>query len=703
MIKIGKNDLIVIASVFICLLVAVGLYRWACSSEGGYDVNGINGQEEQYDMPVFNVPSGFYPEPFRLTISYPDPQAHIYCTFDGSIPTPESEPYEQYEEGLLLENRSVYSNYLSAITGVSSNEEYVPSVSIIKANTIRAIAVLPDGRASRVASGTYFIGIDRLGAFGTAPILSLYTDYDSLFSYEDGIYVLGKTYDEWLEKAAEYEEAEMGTEPSEVPKEASPEEEGVPEFDINVPVGNYSNRGSAWERHATVEYMPYGEDTGFVADLGMRIMGGSSRKSTQKSFRFKCREEYGRKNIQYDLIPGNMRSDKTGEVDTYKSFIMRNGGNDRNYGKIRDPFIQTMVSSHSFETQASRPAVLFINGEYWGCYSLCEDYSDHYIEYNYGIDKDNVIIIKSGRVEEGIADDMRVFSEMESFITDNDMSDTENYAMACEMLDMECFAGYCALNLYICNRDSFLLNDSNWSMWRVRTPDNRYMNGDGKWRMLCFDTDYSSGIYDDVETDADIMKEACDDDGSGSVGNRMLASLLYNEEFRNLFISELCDMRNIDFERTRVRDTIPLFRETYGLLVPYSTVRFGPEPVADPFDHVNRCIDKVEAWFLDRYDIFPEQIRKQFKLSEPVNVTVLQEDESKGAFTVDNSNILMTGEFKGRYFPQVPVSVTARPLKGESFDHWEVSNGTIVAGQGESVTLLPDRDCMIRPVYSGGE
>ena len=79
----------------------------AAQSQGSVDHN---------DKPVFNVKSGFYAGPFELTISYPDPDAKIYCTFDGSIPTADSEPYT---EGFILENRSGYSNYLSAITGVN--------------------------------------------------------------------------------------------------------------------------------------------------------------------------------------------------------------------------------------------------------------------------------------------------------------------------------------------------------------------------------------------------------------------------------------------------------------------------------------------------------------------------------------------------------------------------------------------------------
>ena len=673
----------------LCILIVCLLLNFQGSFSFEHTKNNAENGEtsNQDDIPVFNVKSGFYPGPFELTISYPDPNAKIYCTFDGSIPTDESEPYT---DGFILEGRSGYSNYLSAITGVNPNEDYVPGVNVIKAAIVRAVAVLPGGRTSGVASGTYFIGIDRSSAFGPFPVISMYTDPDNLFSYEDGIYVLGKTYDDWLAKAEEYKASDSGTDT---------------DFNPDEPVGNYSNRGADWERPATIEYIPYDGSNGFTADLGIRIMGGVSRSHTQKSFRLKCRKKYGSRYIAYDLIPGNIRSDGTGPVKKYNSIILRNGGNDCDYGKIRDPFIQQMVSSHSFETQAGEPVVLFIDGEYWGCYTLCEDYSGHYIEYNYGIDENNVIIVKNGSIEEGMEEDMPSFYEMEDFITGNDMSDPVNYRKACEMLDMESFAGYCALNIYICNKDSIFINDNNWAMWRVRRFDKLNMCGDGRWRMMCFDTDYSSGIYDDVGVYEDILNTACDKDGI-STGSRFLGSLMQNEDFRNLFITELCDMRNIDFGKTRVSDTIAVYRLQYGLLVPYSMIRFGPEAIArfmDPVGYVSQSIDNVEAWFLQRYDVFPIQIMKQFGLSDPVDVTVLSNAETAGAFTVNSSRVPMASEFHGLYFREIPVTVTVIPVEGRSLDHWNITNGTVISENNETVTLFPNSGCIVEPVFSDSQ
>lgn len=136
-----------------------------------------------------------------------------------------------------------------------------------------------------------------------------------------------------------------------------------------------------------------------------------------------ARAEYGTKSIKADLIPGNMKSDNSGPVTSYKSFVLRNGGNDNGFSKMRDPVLQSLVADRAFDTQASAPCVVFVDGEYWGLYAITEDYSDKYIETNYGIDNKNVVIVKCGRIDEGTAEDITLYEDMYNFITQNDMTD----------------------------------------------------------------------------------------------------------------------------------------------------------------------------------------------------------------------------------------------------------------------------------------
>ena len=128
-----------------------------------------------------------------------------------------------------------------------------------------------------------------------------------------------------------------------------------------------------------------------------------------------------KKNLKYELIPGNKRSDGQGIVNKYKSFTIRNGGNDYEYTKIRDKALQDLISNRNLETQQGEIALLFLDGEYWGVYILIENYDKHYIANNYDIADDNVIIIKNSRIEAGEESDKSLFNQASSYIQNQDM------------------------------------------------------------------------------------------------------------------------------------------------------------------------------------------------------------------------------------------------------------------------------------------
>jgi hypothetical protein len=113
----------------------------------------------------------------------------------------------------------------------------------------------------------------------------------------------------------------------------------------------------------------------FFAILGARIHGGYSRVFPQKSFRLYADHDYDEnKKFKYDLFP-NQAYDINGEhIDSFSRLILRGGGNDFFGVMFRDEVIQSLVSHLNIPTQAYRPSVVFLNGEYWGIYNIRERY-----------------------------------------------------------------------------------------------------------------------------------------------------------------------------------------------------------------------------------------------------------------------------------------------------------------------------------------
>ena len=628
----------------------------------------------------FNRTSGFYDDEFTLMMYHPNKDAKIYYTTDGSTPDESDTLYDG--KGIELKNRTKEKNDLSAEKGISAGGDYYVPGKVTKANVIRAVAVLPDGTVSNILNGTFFVGVDREKEYGDVPVISLLTDKENLFDYETGIYVLGKTHDDWL-------------------KESSSNKW----LDAWQHKGNYSNRGREWERPVNVEYITPDGSEGFIQDMGVRIMGGASRNNTQKSLRLTAREDYGKKNVKYPVIPDNMMSDGSGEVAKYKSFVLRVGGNDADFAKIRDPILQNLVSDRSFETMQYTPVVAFIDGEYWGMYTLVEDYNDNYVQNNYeGIDNENVVVIKNGGVEDGLDEDKQLFDDMYAHITSKDMSDEENYKQACKMLDMQSFADYCAFNLYIYNEDSFF-KCNNWSMWRVRDIDENTPFADGKWRLMAFDTDYSTGIYaEGGNAWQNNITDALKRGENGDFPSDMFTSLLKNEQFKKMFINASCDMMNVNFDYDNVKSVVDEIRPIYEKLVPDTFRRFGPQWVADQWsveEYYSGKIDQFLTFMSSRQTSYLAILSDSFDLGNFSEVKISTDTPDAGSVILnDVTAIDLEKEFKGTYIDQYGIKIKAVSNDRKTFVRWECEGCEISDVNSPEAEVTLSGDCTIKAVFS---
>lgn len=623
---------------------------------------------------TFSLASGFYEYPMPLEITCDVSGARIYYTTDGSIP---DETDTLYDSTITLLWTTEKDDPMSHRTGITLGDTYVPQMDFPSAHIIRAVAIMPEGTRSPVVSGTYFIGYNRQELYGDTALMFLAIDPSHLFDYDTGIYVTGRVYDEWVKDQTEAFESWQGT-------------------------ANYTQRGDAWERPVTVTFLP-AEGEGFTQDMGVRIKGGASRGSNQKSLRLIARADYGEKNVKYELFPGNLKESDGKAVKKYKSFTLRNGGNDCDFGKIRDPFIQRLAEGMRFDTAANLPVIAFINGEYWGLYTLNEEYSDNYIDYHYGINNDNVVTVKVGEIDDGEEEDIALFDEMLNYIAYSDMSDPEKYAKACEMLDMGSFADYCALQLYIGNQDGPFQNN-NWQMWRVRVPgedDSPY--ADGKWRMMLYDTDFSSGIYNNGATfgEDNITPVLTTTDYEWRHPGLLFNSLIQSEEFLGEFVSAACDIRNLYFSKARAGALLDEMTDRY---LPYQAdtlLRFGPQWVTwNPTNHFSTHLKNIRTYFNGRYDRFLDILKQPFELSNPVTLTLKIEGE--GTILINSREetpIEKTTSVK--YFPEFGITVTAVPAEGRRFAGWTVSSsyGQVEDASAETTVFTFTRTVKLTAVF----
>lgn len=538
----------------------------------------------------------------------------------GGEPDPK-EDTKTFQNPIRVKDRRGEANQLSSknntklIYNTGYTAFYAPEEEEVnKATVIRAMAVDAEGNRSKVVTKTYFVGNDLANTYKNAAVMSIVTDSDNLLDFENGI----------------------------------------------MRVENYENKGRTWERQAFVEYFDEDGSIPFSTEMGIRLHGGYSRHYGQKSFNLYFREDYGGlKNLKgYELIPGATNFDKTQKTMKYKNFMLRNGGNDTEYTKLQDVWIQSLVSDRAFTTQGSRPCVLFLNGEYWGLYNLTEKYSDNYLEEEFGVDKNNVVVIKEGEVDEGEEADIGLYRELLAF-SELDMTKEENYKRFCEVVDLPSFLDYYATEMYIGNCDWD--PSKNMRLWRTRVKENSKY-GDTKWRWMLYDTEYSMGLYEDRSADH-LLQWIADQDP-------LFGAVMKNKGFQKQFIQTMTDLANVNFREETAQAALDGYTALYKPLMKEYFTRFGLDESL--FDS---NISRMKNFIKKRRLTVQTDLKMYWDAGSSTVLTLGSNENVK--LGVNTTQVELVGKtWTGTYFKKCDLTLTAPDLEGKRFAGWELQNAS---------------------------
>ena len=482
--------------------------------------------EQRLESPIFSHEGGYYSDTINLELYTEDDSLDIYYTLDGSEPTLKS---NLYKGSIKIESREGEKNNLAQIktSEIYSSLKWktITEDEVFKGTVVRAKTYKDGIFSDETVTNTYFINPEY-----TLPIVSLVTDEDNLFGYENGIYVPGQIYD--IGKRNNKEVAQDGVVPT-----------------------NYNQKGKEWEREAHIEVFETNGKRVVDQNVGVRISGAFSRNYTCKSLRIYAREEYDDKGqIENNLFENLKKNENSNEyIEEFKRIKLRNSGSDFNYTLFKDALVHSILEDTSIATQAYRPSVLFINGEYWGIHNIRENLDEYYVESHYGVDKNNVIIIDRDTskvkmsVNVGKENDIESYDKIIKFVQENDMSLQENYEYIKTKIDIDNFIQYIVAQTYINNLD---WPQNNVKVWRSRNNTLDLNEGnyeDGKWRWMLFDTDHSFNNYEYIRLEyilnpnmsldhiPESIKWAHGEDKEWSF--ILIQNLFKNEEFRNEFVN----------------------------------------------------------------------------------------------------------------------------------------------------------------------
>ena len=351
------------------------------------------------------------------------------------------------------------------------------------------------------------------------PVLEIEIDSKHLWSPDSGLYVIGAN--------------------------------GIP--GIEGCTGSFAaNYNQKWEHPALVRYFPEGDEfPAFEDQVGFRIKGNcSSRIKAMKSLGLYWRNEYGNSAIEYPFFP-------EANTDRFKRLLLRNSGNDFGLTHLKDAAVIQIFKEYArVDFQEYRPAIIYLNGEYWGIHNMREMITPQYFRFHYNVDDDLVDLLEGSplapQVDDGSSE--AFLREVIAYISANDLGETESYRVITERIDIPNFIDYMIIETYVGNND-WPITNSRW--WR----ENRAGGQFNKWRWVAYDHDVAfrrENVKDVwIGNLYGIPYKPAKEDGFYIFNN-----LILNKEFRQEFLSRYLFFIDTVFNPDRVEGIVMEMKET---------------------------------------------------------------------------------------------------------------------------------------------
>ena len=473
-----------------------------------------------------------------------------------------------------------------------------------------------------------------------------------------------------------------------------------------------------WRRPVNIEFFPSeDENSAFNQIAETRIQGGASRANALKSMVFYANKRFDpdHKRFSYEFFP-----DQKPGITEFKSFSLRDGGNDFGDLYFRDLIIQRTMASHvDLDWQAGHTAVLYINGEYMGMLNIRERSNEDNIYSNYdGLEDLDMVEIGHEQIngnnmfeeefKEGTAD---FYEQFKAFYSEKGHS-MEEYE---QWIDVNEYLNVVVMNLFYGNVD---WPGNNTVFWRPNDDDTE--SGLPKiWRVIVKDTDFGLGLYGrrpDFNT-IDLLYNPQNHQDSNwaftEPATRLLKNMLEDPDILKLFINKCCLFMGDFMNGKGTGEIIDLIKDEAMEEFVAHRDKFNPGWgwwAVDNRSDIENKFAEAKRWAENRPNNFYRFIGDQWYLGKAIPVTINKGNGDKVEFVTVNDYKLSKGVFDGKLFPSTELYISSMASGDNSIIGWRViynpstDNEEIEDFDGNDVTFIL-KDCKsatIEPIFEVG-
>ncbi len=393
--------------------------------------------------------------------------------------------------------------------------------------------------------------------------------------------------------------------------------------------------GKAWDKVPITGYAQFffNGELKDELELDIKTYGGMTLGHKEKSLQLSARKEkHGQGKIKVKLFE-NL------PFREFQHVVLRTSGNDQSKTRLKDMSISQVADDLNVNTKASRAAVIYINGTYWGIHNLREKVNEDYFKERYNWKTNDFVEIQGSGSSNArymkFNDDVRNWSSSSDFA--KKLSDS---------LDIEEFFNFHILQTYISNVD-------------YRGNIRFFKHKSGRWKWLLYDTDLSCGMdFLNRNFIQDRTFPTTEYWYNPPYATTLLHTILGNKGLKEQFVKQYTYLlatklklenfeSKIDRNASKISSEIDRHFMRRDQLYLETRLRWESN------------LKNLKAYFRQRPESAYRHLKAAFNLSsDPVQIDITQNTNDINALSMNASSIKVS-EIKGKFFPELSLDMNA--------------------------------------------
>ncbi|MCW3076382.1 MAG: Spore coat protein CotH [Bacteroidetes bacterium] len=354
---------------------------------------------------------------------------------------------------------------------------------------------------------------------------------------------------------------------------------------------------------------------------------------------------------------------------------------------IRDSYIHTVSQKAKMhlDERTWAPAIMYLNGTYWGVYDVREKVDDKdFTKYYYNAHEDSLQYLQtwgSTWSAYGGTQAQTDWNTLKNYITSNNMTVPANYNYVIGQLDEKSLADYVILNSYVVCSDWLNWNTA-W--WR----STNYNSTQKKWKYTLWDEDATFKHYINYTSVPNVNADAdpCDPQSLGNPGSEghvpILNALLTNPTFKQYYVMRYFDLINSGLSCQRMTAILDSMILLITPEMPGQVAKWG-----GTMQQWTINVQALRSFIQQRCDSVTHHFNSCYNVTGPYKIKINVSPPNSG--TVDFNSLNLTAfTWSGTYPGNMANNLVAHANPGYCFSNWTTLSGVpLPATTNSAVTL----------------